>query len=153
MRQALLSFCLLAAACGGAAQTKSEAVVPTAASSPSAAPSAAITTAPSASTPPPVAAKSFCPPVGKIHFEGAGDGDSLEDPIRIVGATGEADGVDSEYACLDQAFGSRKHGAWKLLRQALAGKDGRNFDVMSIQLADGTKKQVVFDITEYFGKF
>ncbi len=77
----------------------------------------------------------------------------MEDAIRIVGAKGEMDGVASEYACLDAAFGSRKSGAWRLLRQSLLGKNGKNYDLMSIQLADGSKKEILFDISDYFGKF
>lgn len=156
MRQALLACSLLLAACGGAAETKSTtAVVPSApppAASDSATAPAPTTSASVAATAPPPATQAFCPAIGGISFVG-GQGTSTADAVRIVGAHGESDGVASEYTCLDAAFGSRRKGKWKLLRQSLVGKDGKNFDVMSVELQDGTKKDVFFDISDYFGKF
>ncbi len=159
MRQALLAFSILLAACGGAAETTSTTAVVPSAPPPTASDSAAVATPPTptssttgAPTTPPPAGQAFCPALGGISFVG-GQGTSIADAVRIVGARGESDGVASEYACLDAAFGSRRKGKWKLLRQSLVGKDGKNFDVMSVELPDGTKKDVYFDISDYFGKF
>lgn len=159
MRQALLAFSLVLGACGGAATTTSTtAVVPSASPPPAAASDTSTAPPPPASAtvaatpPPPPATQAFCPASGGISFVG-GQGTSMADAIRIVGANGEGDGVASEYTCLDAAFGSRRKGKWKMIRQALVGKDGKNFDVMSVELQDGTKKDVYFDISDYFGKF
>jgi hypothetical protein len=140
------SFVLVA--CGGGTQ-RTEAQVPASTAS-----ATTLTDAPppptaSVAAPPP---KPFCEPFGNITFQG-GQGTSMADAIKIVGAKGEMDGVASEYACLDSAFGSRKSGAWKLLRQSLLEKHGKNYDLMSVELADGTKKEILFDISDYFGKF
>lgn len=147
-------FLLLCAACGGGAQTNPNAPVSLPpAGDPSTPPPAASSAPPAASSAPAVApAQAFCPNLGKIRFEG-GHGTSTQDAIRILGAKGEMDGVASEYSCLDAAYGPRREGKWKLLQQSLLNEKGKSFDLMSVQLPDGTKVDVFFDISDYFGKF
>ena len=159
MRHALLALSLVTVACGGAAATKNDsAVVPTAEPSASTAPpTPSASTSASSSTTPAASASAaphaaFCPPEGKIHFVG-GQGTSIADAIKIVGAKGEVDGTASEYTCLDAAFGARRDGKWKPVQQSLLNKGGKSYDLLSVQLADGSKVDVYFDITDYFGKF
>ena len=86
----------------------------------------------------------------RITFEG-GPGDTIERAIVIHGAPDERLGVNCEYEYLDWEFGCRGVD-WTLERQAPRKCDKRAHDEMSIRLADGTQRSVVFDITEFYGK-
>lgn len=77
-------------------------------------------------------------------------GASFEDAIPID-AHNSAEGVPKEYEWLEKQFG-RRNQDWQLLSQALTHHEDRSFDVMHIRLADGTERQIHFDITEFFGK-
>jgi len=87
---------------------------------------------------------------GGFTFSG-GPGDSMETAVIIKGARNSSDGVQAEYYYLEKKFG-RQNVDWKLDRQRLMGKEGKKFDMMMIILKDGAKKNVYFDITEFFGK-
>jgi hypothetical protein len=87
----------------------------------------------------------------KITFAG-GPGDSFKTAIIIQGAKNSLTGVEAEYRYLEQKFGQRNRD-WKLIKQSLIHHGGKHYDLMEIQLADGAKKQLYFDITEFFGKF
>lgn len=78
-------------------------------------------------------------------------GGSIEDAIFIMNATGEMDGVGSEYYYLEKKFG-KKGVDWDLKMQSTVGKDGHNYDKMDIQLASGEKTTVYFDISDFFGE-
>jgi hypothetical protein len=85
-----------------------------------------------------------------ITFAG-GPGDSMETAVIIKGAHNSRGGVEAEYYYLEKQFG-RQNVDWKLDRQRLMGKEGKKFDLLMIILKDGAKKNVYFDITEFFGK-
>lgn len=159
----LLSVSWTLLGCGAAAPQGPEPALPT-----SGAPSAALppvpppTSAPpstNAAMPPPTAATDTRSPAptglptqaGSIRFRG-GDGSSEAQAIVIEGARGEQDGVASEYAWLDQVYGSRLRGAYRVLQQALRSSGGKHFDVLTVE-SKGTTRDVWFDITAYFGKF
>lgn len=148
---------LTAVACGGA-ETRNTAVLaptPTSTAAPpaSAVPSASATAPSDAPPATPPGGTAFCPPQGKIHFTG-GDGSSTKNAVVIEGASGESDGVASEYACLAAVYGPRqKSGGWTLLGQSLLGDSGRSYDLMEVKLPSGKIIKVFFDITDYFGKF
>ncbi|MDP3182922.1 MAG: hypothetical protein Q8M54_08925 [Desulfobaccales bacterium] len=89
-------------------------------------------------------------PKPKIIFSG-GPGDSFETAVIIKGAPNSQVGIAAEYYYLEKKFGQPK-ADWKLLRQKLLHKDGKHYDLMQIQLKDGAKKDIYFDITEFFGK-
>jgi hypothetical protein len=86
----------------------------------------------------------------QISFKG-GPGDTLETAVIILGAPSSRVGIDAEYVFLEKKFG-RANVDWKLKRQSVLHKDGRHYDRMDIELKNGSKKTIFFDITEFFGK-
>lgn len=81
-----------------------------------------------------------------ISFSG-GDGSSAEAAIVIDGARGESDGVDAEYIW----FGNNLPGA-KQLSQGLIISTDHAYDRIEVELPDGTKREVFFDISDFYGK-
>jgi hypothetical protein len=146
----LFPLLIVIGACGGNPSPPPETATPLATASATASATAPpVTTAPPANT-----ANDKRPtevPGSAIRFVG-GDGTAVESAILIKGAHGEADGTASEYQYLAMVYGPQNT-AWKLERQALLSRAGKQYDAMAIVLADGTKKTVYFDISEYFGKF
>jgi len=86
-----------------------------------------------------------------VRFEG-GSGESAANAVIIRGAPNSMAGVQAEYRYLHQHFGQRNL-KWRLLKQDLLQSRDKTFDVIAIELADGAKKIIYFDITEFFGKF
>ena len=61
-------------------------------------------------------------------------------------------GIGMEYSCLEKKFG-RRGVDWNLELQTLVqDQSGRKFDRLLIKLADGRKKDILFDINSFFGK-
>jgi hypothetical protein len=61
-------------------------------------------------------------------------------------------GIGMEYAYLEKKFG-RRGVDWNLELQTLVqDQSGRTFDRLLIKLADGRKKDILFDINSFFGK-
>lgn len=85
------------------------------------------------------------------HIAG-GDGESLATAFRIVGAAGSPDGVAVEYAYIEQRFGSEGIGH-EFVEQHLMQDGGRTFDVITIQLPNGERMDIHFDITGFFGRW
>jgi len=86
----------------------------------------------------------------RITFEDRGGG-TLGTSIIVHGAPDNAAGVHAEYEFLARKFGTR--GAdWRPLRQSTGETKGRRWDRIVVALANGRKKAVYFDITEFFGK-
>ena len=77
-------------------------------------------------------------------------GESFEDAIPIH-AGSSAEGVSMEYELLAERFG-RPGVDFQMMSQALIHHEDRSYDVIHIRLADGTDKEIHFDITEFFGK-
>ena len=86
-----------------------------------------------------------------VTFEG-GSGESPANAVIIRGAPNSMAGVQAEYRYLKQHFGQRNL-KWRLLKQYLLQTGDKTFDVITIELADGAKRIIYFDITEFFGKF
>ena len=81
--------------------------------------------------------------------EGIGD---EADPIVILAEDPES-GVAAEYELLDSRFGPGDSG-WSFVRQRLfILPDGRKEDAVTIRLADGSVREIRFDITAFYGKF
>jgi tetratricopeptide (TPR) repeat protein len=80
-------------------------------------------------------------------------GQSNEDAVIIMNATGEEDGVGSEYYYLEKRFG--KQGVdWEMEMQSLiGGEDDRFYDKMDIRLSTGEMISIYFDITDFYGKW
>lgn len=82
-----------------------------------------------------------------------GRGGSLDDAIEIQGASSTEEGVRGEYQYLSNKFGERGID-WELEEQRLRSIEdkGKHYDKMDIRLADGTRKTIYFDITDFFEK-
>jgi hypothetical protein len=86
----------------------------------------------------------------KITFKG-GPGYTTSTAVVILGAPNSRVGIDAEYYFLKKKFGKPKVD-WNLKRQRVVREKGKVYDRMDIELKDGTKKTIFFDITEFFGK-
>lgn len=86
-----------------------------------------------------------------VTYEGGG-GDSLQTAVIIKGAPDHFSGIKAEYDYIETKFG-RKNVDWQLVRQSLIREGGRAYDRMEIRLPDGSRKELYFDLTEFFGKF
>jgi hypothetical protein len=87
---------------------------------------------------------------GGIVFQGGG-GESPAAAVIIKGAKDIVVGIAAEYYYLERKYG-RQNVNWKLISQNLLHKQDKHLDLLIIQLADGSQKEVYFDITEFFGK-
>lgn len=83
-----------------------------------------------------------------ITFEGSGD--SVQDLIVIKGAPNNELGVAAEYSFIEHKYG-RRDVAWKLKMQKFSNKP-KLMDLIQIELADGSIKDIYFDISDFFGK-
>ena len=86
----------------------------------------------------------------KITFKG-GPGDKPENAVVILGASNSFAGIAAEYNYLRQKFG-RRNVDWNLVRQSVLQQQGKVYDRMDLDLKDGSRKTVFFDIGEFFGK-
>ena len=78
-------------------------------------------------------------------------GQSIEDAIIIMNATGEEDGVGSEYYYLEKRFGDAVR--WGQISQSLVeDEEGRSYDVLEVPLTSGETVTIYFDITDFYGK-
>jgi hypothetical protein len=84
----------------------------------------------------------------KISYEGSGD--SVQDPIIIKGALSHRLGVVAEYIFIQHKYG-RKEVDWKVKMQMLL-KGDRPIDLIKIELADGTIRDIYFDTSDFWGK-
>ncbi len=86
----------------------------------------------------------------KITYKG-GPGDTPATAVIISGAINSIAGVSAEYRYLRQKFG-RENVDWNMRRQSVLQQDGKVYDQMELDLKDGSRKTVFFDIGEFFGK-
>jgi hypothetical protein len=86
----------------------------------------------------------------KITYAG-GPGDTPETAVVISGATNSLAGISAEYHYLEKQFG-QPNADWKLKRQCVVNHQGKVYDSMEIEMRDGSKKTILFDISEFFGK-
>jgi hypothetical protein len=80
-----------------------------------------------------------------VKFSG-GDGSS-RDAAVVITVDDPRRGVSAEYDFIQQQHGPREV-AWKRDMQVKTRAEGRDYDVISIVLADGEKKTYWFDITQ-----
>jgi hypothetical protein len=85
---------------------------------------------------------------GKVETTG-GDGSSSEKAV-IVQAPNDEAGVKAEYVWLKQ-----RYPGYRLVKQHLFDDDQRNhiYDILDIEIADGTKKSVYFEISSFKDKW
>jgi hypothetical protein len=91
-------------------------------------------------------------PAGKVDLivaKASGDGSSAENAVIIEAKTEEA-GVAKEYEYIEKTCGKRGED-WQLITQDLYSIKGRDYDMLAIRLQDGTRREVWFDITSFFG--
>ncbi len=81
-----------------------------------------------------------------ISYKG-GNGSTQQEAIIILGAKNEPEGVDAEYDYLDG-----KYGEYQLVSQEFIGEAVKQYDLLRIQLPDGTDKDIWFEITEFYGR-
>ena len=86
----------------------------------------------------------------QITFKG-GPGDTPETAVVILGAPNSMAGIEAEYSYLGKQVG-RRNVDWNLRRQSVLQEKGKVYDRMDLDLKDGGKKTVFFDISEFFGK-
>jgi len=77
----------------------------------------------------------------------AADGSSFEKAVFIKESS-EGAGIDAEYAWIRDKYPGSKVGG-----QALMNHNNKPYDVIHITTSDGTKTDVYFDISNFFGKF
>lgn len=81
-----------------------------------------------------------------IKYKG-GNGTSEQEAVIILNVNNEFEGVDAEYDYMED-----KYEQYELVSQEFIDKDDKQFDVLNIQLLDGTGKVVWFDISGFYGK-
>jgi len=84
---------------------------------------------------------------GQSSTSGTQDGSSYENAI-VIQEKHEGPGVDAEYKWIRQHYPGSKTKS-----QALTNRNGKPYDILTIQTADGTEKKIYFDISNFFGKF
>ena len=75
------------------------------------------------------------------------DGSSYDKAI-VVKEKNETKGIAAEYKWLRDNYPG-----YKLISQSLDTKEKKRYDIMEIETANGEKKTVYFDITNFFGKW
>jgi len=83
-----------------------------------------------------------------ITFAG-GDGESMEDAVVIRGAETDFLGTAAIFDWFTTVYGP----GCELLWQSHGKFDGREIDTVEIELRNGAKRRIYFDITDHFGKF
>jgi hypothetical protein len=59
-----------------------------------------------------------------------------------------AKSIESEYKWIRTQYPGSQ-----VVSQSLSFKDEKPFDILTVKLAEGSEKQVYFDISKFFGKF
>ena len=80
-----------------------------------------------------------------------GDGSSAEQAV-VINATTTIVGVAEEYAYIERVCGKRDID-YTVSMQRQIDQNARHYDVISVALISGTKRDIWFDITAFFGKF
>lgn len=75
----------------------------------------------------------------------------VQNAIVIVAQT-EQEGVHAEYVKVTEIYGERDKD-WVLIRQLMFEQDGKQYDEIQIELASGEEKTIIFDISQFSGKF
>ncbi len=78
-----------------------------------------------------------------------GQGYTIDDAIKVIGAKNSIEGVTAEYNYLEQRFG-QKDRDWKLISQSLVSKDKIFYDKLTISCENKKTCDIFFDITGFF---
>lgn len=88
----------------------------------------------------------------KYIFFSPNSGDSPAEAIEIINTEATDEGVAAEYAYLDLKFGSLGK-EFNVVRQALLSRDGKHYDILTIEFENGKQEDYYFDITRFFSRF
>lgn len=81
-----------------------------------------------------------------IQYKG-GSGSSEQEAVIILGAESELEGVDAEYEYIQSL-----HTEFELDSQTFLEKRNKKYDILTIKLPGGTKKDIWFDISDFYGR-
>lgn len=76
-----------------------------------------------------------------------GDGSTIDDAI-IISDCNNTEGVHQEYVEIRKRFGE-----YRLIRQVLLEHGDKMYDKLELELKNGEKIELYFDITPFFGKY
>lgn len=80
-----------------------------------------------------------------IQYKG-GSGRSEEEAVIILGAENELEGVNAEYGYIQSL-----HTEFELDPQTFLEKGNKRYDILTVKLPGGAKKNIWFDITDFYG--
>ena len=80
-----------------------------------------------------------------------GPGDTVENAVVITADSSKA-GVEAEYVYIERACGERGAARNFLSQTQFTTEDGRNYDEITVRLADGTTRSFYFAIDSFFGR-
>ena len=107
-------------------------------------------TAACATRPPPPPSPTAPPPPAttptRAASPGIEEGASVEAAVLVPPMT-EREGVEWENRWIYDHYGR-----FRKKKVALASREGRHYDVITVELGDHTEKVLYFDITDFFGK-
>ena len=81
-----------------------------------------------------------------IQYKG-GSGSSEQEAVIILGAESELEGVDAEYEFIQSL-----HTEFELDSQTFLEKRNKKYDILTVKLPGGSKKDIWFDITDFYGR-
>jgi len=81
-----------------------------------------------------------------IQYKG-GSGSSEQDAVIILGTESELEGVDAEYEFIQSPY---EH--FELDSQTFLEKENKKYDILTIKLPGGAKKDIWFDISDFYGR-
>lgn len=86
----------------------------------------------------------------KSSIYSGGKGKSILDAV-VINAQTQSIGIPAEYEYVEMQCGPQDI-AWQLKDQALVDtQNGKFYDLLSIQLKDGSSREFYFEITSFFG--
>lgn len=81
-----------------------------------------------------------------IQYKG-GSGSSEQKAVIILGAESELEGVDAEYEYIQSL-----HTNFELESQTFLDEKNKKYDILTIKLPGGAKKDIWFDISDFYGR-
>lgn len=79
-----------------------------------------------------------------------GDGSSMDKAV-VIEETSSMKGILMEHMLIERLCG--KSNAAAIESQATKRNNGRQYDVMTVKMKDGSTREIWFDVTMFFGKF
>ncbi len=92
----------------------------------------------------------YANPKNSSVFSG-GEGSSEQNAI-VISAPNSLSGTLAEYEYIEAKFG-KKNIDWELLEQSQYDNNSMKYDVMDINVKNGNKATIYFNITNFYGKF